>query len=400
MPKLPENWSEMTSEEKRSYRLEQFKKSVDKIQFINPESKVAYAQRVQRLIDVMNLQEPDRIPIDLPYGNLPLILYGQNVHTAMYEPEKALDAYDQFNREYGQELECYAAPRTNSGAFLELLDYKQYVWPGHGLKKDVLGLQYVEKEYMVAEEYDDLIRDPSDFWLRKYLPRCFGAFQGFTKFQPFTNMTERVHLRQLASLGIPEVRDMFERLMQAGEAFQRYDSIMGAYAHKGPSHGFPGIPLGFCKAPFDVLGDTLRGTVPIMKDIYRCPDKLLEALDVIADITIANTLSAPDINECVMIHYPLHKGADGWMSKQHFDTFYWPSLKKVMNAFIDEGLIQRMFAEGSYNTRLEYIDEFPKGFVLWFFDQTEMVMAKKILGKNCCLRGNLPTSLLITGQPQ
>jgi uroporphyrinogen-III decarboxylase len=98
--------------------------------------------------------------------------------------------------------------------------------------------------------------------------------------------------------------------------------------------------------------------------------------------------------------YPLHKGADGWMSQKAFDTFYWPSLKKVMDAFIEEGLIQTLFAEGGYNTRLEYINQFPKGAVTWYFDRTDMVRAKEILGKKCCLQGNVPSSMVVTGQPE
>ena len=34
--------------------------------------------------------------------------------------------------------------------------------------------QFVEGEYMKAEEYDELIYDPSDFIIRKYWPRAYG----------------------------------------------------------------------------------------------------------------------------------------------------------------------------------------------------------------------------------
>jgi len=101
-----------------------------------------------------------------------------------------------------------------------------------------------------------------------------------------------------------------------------------------------------------------------------------------------------------VVTYPLHKGADGWMSRQQWDTFYWPSLKKVMDAVINEGLIQSMFAEGSFNTRLELIDQFPKGSVIWYFDRTDIFKAKQILGKKYCLMGNVPSSMLVTGEPK
>ncbi len=37
---------------------------------------------------------------------------------------------------------------------------------------------------------------------------------------------------------------------------------------------------------------------------------------------------------------------------------------------------------------------FPRGSVNWFFDQTDMARAKQILGKNCSIQGNVPSSLL------
>jgi len=36
--------------------------------------------------------------------------------------------------------------------------------------------------------------------------------------------------------------------------------------------------------------------------------------------------------------FPLHKGDDTFMSRKQFETFYWPSLKKVMDALIEEGI--------------------------------------------------------------
>jgi len=48
------------------------------------------------------------------------------------------------------------------------------------------------------------------------------------------------------------------------------------------------------------------------------------------------------------------------MSQKQFDRFYWPPLKKLIEAFIKEGLIISIFAEGSYNSRLDSVNEFPK----------------------------------------
>lgn len=96
----------------------------------------------------------------------------------------------------------------------------------------------------------------------------------------------------------------------------------------------------------------------------------------------------------------MHRGADGFMSEEQFHTFYWPFLKRVILGYVDHGLVPVMFAEGGYNSRLEIIKDLPKGKVVWYFDQTDMVRAKKIMGDTFCIMGNVPTSLLCTSTPE
>jgi uroporphyrinogen-III decarboxylase len=399
-PELPDNWAGLAPEQKRRWRLNYFLNG-DDINFVSTDAKKAYQARAKRLVDVYNVKEPDRVPISLPVGNLPFTLNGVNMRTAMYDYEQALQACKKFNDQYSAELEYFASPYTTPGKVLEILDYKLYTWPGHGLPADAPGLQFIESEYMKAEEYDDLIRDPSDFWFRTYLPRIFGGFEPLGIFSPVTSMIEVVSIGQLGPLQSAPMQETLLRTLEVGREYQRMNRILGEYGRLGISMGFPASITGyFAKAPFDTLGDTLRGTASIMKDIYRRPDKVLEACDKIADLTIKAILSSPGISRSFMVMYPLHKGADGWMSQKQFETFYWPSLKKVMDAFIKEGLIQYLFAEGSFNTRLEYVNEFPEGTVTWLFDQSDMFKAKKILGDKCCIQGNVPSSLMVTGSPR
>jgi uroporphyrinogen-III decarboxylase len=160
-----------------------------------------------------------------------------------------------------------------------------------------------------------------------------------------------------------------------------------------------GMRGAFAKAPFDTLGDTMRGTQGIMMDMYRQPDKLLEAMDVIAKLTIKSVVASANASEDMIASFPLHKGADGWMSQKQFETFYWPSLKKVIDALIAEGIMVSLFAEGCYDSRLDSVNEFPKGMVHWLFDQTDMARAKAILGERCSISGNVPASLLVAGTP-
>jgi uroporphyrinogen-III decarboxylase len=397
---MPENWSQFSPEQKRQWKLNNFLKA-EGVNFVSPEARANFQIRAKRIVDAYNLKEPDQVPVSLPVGNLPFSLNGLSQRTAMYDYEQAVLACKKFNEKYAAELEYFASPFTTAARVLDILDYKLYAWPGHGLPVDAPNVQFMENEYMKAEEYDDLIDDPSDFWIRTYLPRIFGAFESFRQFSSPTSMIEVVSVGQLGALASQPVQETLLKMIEVGREYQRMMEIMGPYAKLSAANGYPAMISGtFAKAPFDTLGDTLRGTAAVMKDMYRRPDKVLAACDKLADLTIKAVLRSPGIHKGVIVMYPLHKGADGWMSAKQFETFYMPSLKKVMDAFIKEGLIQYLFAEGSFNSRMEYFTGFPKGFVTWLFDQSDMSRAKKILGDTCCIQGNIPSSLMVTGSPQ
>ena len=69
---------------------------------------------------------------------------------------------------------------------------------------------------------------------------------------------------------------------------------------------------------------------------------------------------------------------------------------------IKAGKYPMPFFEGKYNSRLNYIEEFGKqypGKIIAWFDQTDIFKAKEIIGDKICIRGNVPGSLMVTGNP-
>jgi uroporphyrinogen-III decarboxylase len=189
--------------------------------------------------------------------------------------------------------------------------------------------------------------------------------------------------------------------MEAGDIALKWAGFVGGFDAEMATLGFPQfLGGGATKAPFDMIGDTLRGTKGIMMDMFRCPDKLLEALDVITPRMIQLGVGAVQMNGNPIVFIPLHKGADGFLSDEHFKTFYWPSLRKVLIGLIEEGCMPFCFAEGGYNSRLEVIKDLPKGKAIWSFDTTDMAKAKEILGGTACIGGNMPSPLLNLGTPQ
>jgi hypothetical protein len=123
---------------------------------------------------------------------------GLDMGQEFYEPEKTMKAYREFNEKYSDTLETFSAPFSFSGQVMDLLDYKLYAWPGHGLPRDAAGWQFIEGEYMTVDEYDDIIPGPLGLLDAKVFPRVFGVFEPMRMFQQFTNITENVHIGQLA----------------------------------------------------------------------------------------------------------------------------------------------------------------------------------------------------------
>jgi len=252
---------------------------------------------------------------------------------------------------------------------------------------------------MMADEYKEFTADPTGFFLRKYIPRMFSELGGLSMLPNFPQVAESVDVMTISiPFGMPPVQDALKKLMEAG---QKTMEFIGATAKTGPmlaANGFPAMPGGaFCKAPFDFLGDTLRGTKGILTDIYRRPDEVLAACEAYVPV-----LTGPIIQSCDMmglpgVMMPLHKGADGFMSQEQFEKFYWPTFKAIMMAFYEEGLTNALFVEGTYDSRLETIAEMPEKSCYWFFDKTDMRHVKEVLSGKFIVGGNVPASLMSKG---
>ena len=204
----------------------------------------------------------------------------------------------------------------------------------------------------------------------------------------------------IAPFGRPDVQNAFKALMEAGEELGKWMKATSEASYEELIEGYPPFGGTFSGAPFDMIGDMLRGTQGIMLDMFKQPEKLLEALEKIIPMTIDLAVNGADANLSPIVPMPLHKGADGFMSSEQFNVFYWPSLKKVLLGIIDEGLVPMPLAESYYDKRLEVIRDMPVSSVIWWFERTDMAKAKKILGDASCIAGNIPTSLLSTGTPQ
>lgn len=390
----PGNWDELTSEEKRKRRLDHWV-NVEGIKFESPEAETTYKARIARLRATVEVKVPDRVPSTPSVGGYALKRAGLSSWDTLYDYDSVVQSIVDFHKEFEPDATLYGG--SLPGRVWDILDYKVYIWAGHGLPKDT-GFQTVEGEYMTADEYPALIADPSGFWLKTYLPRVCGALKPFEKLFDLPRVTEILDLALLAfPFGMPDVQEALHKLMEAGQETMKWLAVSRQIGGQLTAAGFPALRGTFCKAPFDMIGDTLRGTRGIMLDMYRRPNEVLAACETLVPIVIQGAIKACDQTGGAFAFFPLHKGADGFMSGEQFEKFYWSSLRQVMLSLNEEGIVCNMFAEGRYTKRLETIAELPKGSVIWHFDQTDMRRAKEVLGGRVCIMGNVPASLMSTG---
>jgi uroporphyrinogen-III decarboxylase len=133
--------------------------------------------------------------------------------------------------------------------------------------------------------------------------------------------------------------------------------------------------------------------------MYQRPEKLMALCEKLWEFQKmkANPAGPKTRGQSNRIHITIHWGADNFMSKKQFETFYWPALKKPILINIDLGYTPVLYAEGKSDERIEYLRDLPKGKVVAYLHDVNMARAKEILGGHLCLMGNVSPSLLQTG---
>ncbi len=358
-----------------------------------------FEERTRRIREAIQLRESDRVPFAPFLTFFPVRYAGLGFEEAMHDYASLRLAVKKFMLDFEPDVYPDTFRILAWAPTLEILDYRQLVWPGHGGGAEST-YQFIEGEYMKAEEYDAFIEDQTDFLLRRFLPRAWGALEPLSGMRPLSWAWYTRAASYVSVFGRPEVAGALESLIAAGRESQRMSSAASELQREMESNGFPRQFVASTYAPFDFIGDFFRGTRGIMLDMYRNPDKLLAAIDRVLPGLIEQAISGakgPGVNR---VFIPLHKGLDGFMSAEQFKIFYWPSLKKLMLACIDAGFTPNPLFEGDCTSRLEIIRDMPKGKAVYWFERTDLLKAKEVLGDTICIEGGVPSSLMIAGSPE
>lgn len=356
-----------------------------------------FEERERRFRDAVALRKPDRVPVVLGAEFFMTKHQGLTNKQAMYDYELMAHAWKASVIDFDWDM----APTPLGllpGPAMDLLRIRQYKWPGGQLDDD-LPYQYVEAEYLRADEYDAFLSNPELFTLKTLLPRLSGALRPMAFLPPLYLMYSSFALLLFggAIAGMQPMIELLDTLQKVGKEVRAFLAVQTRLTKDLKALGYPIIAEAICYAPFDMVGDCLRGMRGTMLDMYRQPDKLLEAIEFFTPLAVSSGITQAKRSGNPRVLMPLHKGAAGFMSDEQYARFYWPGLRKMMLAQIDAGLTPMPFFEGDYTPRLKYLAELPKGKVCGWFDVVDIPKAKELLGGSMCFMGNVSPELLILG---
>jgi uroporphyrinogen-III decarboxylase len=362
----------------------------------------AFGERLNRIFTAYALQKPDRIPVLMPTGHF-LAQWGGVTRQELTEnADTELDLLEKVALTYEPDA---ISGLTNHSAYALALGDRMTKWPGHGLPPEG-SFQFVEHEFMKAEDYDAFIEDTSDWTIRKYMPRAFSELEGLAELPPLGTLAFGTYawFNLGLSLRSPAVNAAFQALAQAAKAQLATDAKIMEGVGRLQALGFPAIPIPplapIVEAPFDFMSDTLRGMRGIMLDVLRRPDKLLAAEERVLKFQLEFAIDYTNTTGLKTVFIPLHRGSDGFMSIDQFERFYWPQLKALIEGLAEKDILPLVFYEGIWDKRLEHLATLPRGKSLGWFQFSDIYKVKQVVGNTMAIIGGMRNSLLQAGTPE
>lgn len=312
---------------------------------------------------------PERVPISAKLPFEACIDYaGLSMVKAQWTFEGAEDAYDILCRKIHTDAMPVGGEEKNPAVF-KILDSQGYQVTSSG------SIQHSDCVTLFSEEYDRFIENPMDFFMEKVLPRMFKGLD--------CDAAQRSFILAKASTAFNE------RAVQVGQLTQKL----------GKKYGFFTPPAGssaVVRAPFDLLGDFLRGFKGISSDLRRMPEKIGMACDALLPFQIFRGLPQ-NVSVLGSTFIPLHFA--GYIRPKDFENIYWPSLKKFIEYLYCHGQVCQLFCENDWMRYLDYLYELPPA-TRFIFEYGDAQKIKDTLGKKHIISGLYPLTYLKTATKQ
>ncbi|MBB6217345.1 hypothetical protein HNQ80_003464 [Anaerosolibacter carboniphilus] len=324
-------------------------------------------ERIQMFTDVFDGKIPKRVPIGAArFSSEFAIQYaGRDLAEAQWDTSTLEGILGGVCEDFPSDTLPLSSIRFPS--YYKLLGSRTFVMGSSGF------LQHPEVHGLEPDEYDEFIASPYDCIMEKVLPRLYTALD--------TNpVSKSVALAKAFKAYYDETSNM-------GMIFGKLSQKKG-YA--------PPLFSGATAAPFDFVGDLIRGFKGITSDVRRYPEKVVAACEAVTPMMVKKGLPL-NPSKYASTFIPLHMAP--YLRDKDFEKFYWPTFKKLVDDLAAAGQMTTLFVEHDWMRFVDYLYELPENTRLMFeFGDPKRVKEK--LGKKHILTGFYPLTLLKTGTKQ
>jgi uroporphyrinogen-III decarboxylase len=340
-----------------------------------------YAERLNRYVTAMRNGQPDRVPLRPFAAEITARHAGYTCQQVTHDYRLAFDAVLRCCRDYDWDAAVPNMVYVWTG-LTQAAGLRYYGVPGIHIAPEV-AFQYREpsetEAFMKREEYDELIADPTRFLYQTWLPRVSS---------------------EISARGEPASYAHNLSLVKGGMALLDYFYAFGPQvARMREECGTVSAICGMLKAPLDILADKLRGYVGLAFDLMEIPEKVEQACRALMPHLGHLALSSADPQKQIPIPIWMHRGCTPFISRDHFETIYWPTLRPIVDALWAQGNQVLFYAEGKWDAHLERFAELPAGSIVYHIDRSDPALVHRILGDKFCLSGGVPNTLLAFGTP-
>ena len=340
-----------------------------------------YAERLNRYVTAMRNEKPDRVPIRLFAAEFAAKYAGYTCQEVTHDYQKAFAAVRKCAADFDWDATVGNMVYVWTG-LTQALGLKYYAIPGIDIPADT-GFQYREpteqEAYMPPKDYDRLIEDPTDYLFTVWLPRVSNEVQ---------------------PLGAAVTRRNNLALVKSGMAMLGYFMALGEQgARLRREFGMASAIAGILKAPLDIIADKLRGYVGLSADLVERPEKVLAACHALAPHLLHVALSGADPSRLIPVALWMHRGCVPFVSHEQFRTFYWPTLKPIIENIWAHGHQTLFYAEGDWTAHLDSFAELPERSIIYHVDRADVFETHRALGRKFCLSGGISNYLLAYGSP-
>ena len=338
-----------------------------------------YQARFRRYVTAMRNEKPDRVPIRPFVAEFTARYAGYTAQQVTHDYEIAFAAARKCAADFDWDAVVSNMVYVWTG-LTQAIGLKYYGVPGIDLPPEV-GFQYREppsdQAWMRADEYDQLIDDPTGFLFNVWLPRVSA---------------------DVVAPGSPNTYRNNLSFLKGGMAMLQYFNSFGrqvALLHS--ESGTVSAIAGILKAPFDIIADKLRGYVGLTMDMVEQPDKVLAACEALAPHLLNVALGTADPDRSVPVGFWMHRGCVPFITPGQFKSHFWPTLKPIIEGLWANGVQTLFYAEGNWNRHLDSFAELPDRSIVYHVDRGDIFEAHRKLGHKFCLSGGIPNYLLSFG---